>query len=262
MAIMTRCRDDAQAMLDHLQAEKLLQARGAAGLYPAARRGDDVVVYTGEDRREVRAVLHGLRRQRADARTGVCPCLSDLIAPEGSGVPDWIGAFAVAAGFGADEVAQQYEREGDDYRAILVKALADRLAEAFAERLHWQVRHELWGYEPDPEPDNQALVREQYRGIRPAPGYPACPDHTEKPTLMALLDADARLGITLTEGCMMVPGAAVSGWYFSHPEAQYFGLGRIGRDQVADYAVRKGWDLATAERWLAPNLAYDPAAKD
>ncbi len=249
---------DAQEMLDRLQAERLIQARGVAGLFPATRRGDDIVVFAGEDRREVRAVLHNLRRQRADARTGVCPSLADFVAPEESGVADWIGAFAVAAGFGADELARRYERDGDDYRAILVKALADRLAEAFAERLHWQVRHELWGYEPDPDPDNEKLIREQYRGIRPAPGYPACPDHTEKPTLMALLDARERIGIELTESCMMVPGAAVSGWYFSHPEAQYFGLGRIGRDQVVDYAGRKGWDLATAERWLAPSLAYEP----
>ncbi len=257
-----RLYDDAQEMLDLLQAQRLVQARGAAGLFAAARRDDDILVFAAEDRREVRAVLHGLRRQRADARTGVCPCLSDLVAPVESGVPDWIGAFAVAGGFGADELARRYERDRDDYRAILVKALADRLAEAFAERLHWQVRHELWGYEPDPEPDNERLIREEYRGIRPAPGYPACPDHTEKVVLMQLLDAPAQLGIELTESCMMVPGAAVSGWYFSHPEAQYFGLGRIGRDQVADYAARKGWDLATAERWLAPNLAYDPAAKD
>ncbi|MDD5720504.1 MAG: vitamin B12 dependent-methionine synthase activation domain-containing protein, partial [Candidatus Krumholzibacteria bacterium] len=148
------------------------------------------------------------------------------------------------------------------YRAILVKALADRLAEAFAERLHWQVRHELWGYEPDPEPNNESLIREQYRGIRPAPGYPACPDHTEKRVLMDLLDARARLGIELTETCMMVPAAAVSGWYFSHPEARYFGLGRLGRDQVRDYASRKGWTLAEAERRLAPSLAYEPAADE
>jgi 5-methyltetrahydrofolate--homocysteine methyltransferase len=257
-----RLYDDAQAMLDRLQAEKLIEARGAAGFFPAARRGDDIVIYTDESRREVRTVLHHLRRQRVDARTGACPCLADLVAPEDTGIEDWIGAFAVAAGFGADELARTYERDRDDYRAILVKALADRLAEAFAERLHWLVRHEIWGYEPDPEPDNEALIREQYRGIRPAPGYPACPDHTEKPALMELLGAAEHLGITLTESCMMVPGAAVSGWYFSHPEAQYFGLGRIDRDQVTDYAARKGWDLATAERWLAPSLAYDPRAKD
>ena len=257
-----RLFDDAQATLDVMQADKLVQARGAVGLYPAARRGDDVLVYTDENRREARAVLRHLRRQRADARTGVCPCLADLIAPEDSGVCDWIGAFAVAAGFGAGELAERFERDGDPYRAILVKALADRLAEAFAERLHWQVRHELWGYEPDPEPNNESLIREQYRGIRPAPGYPACPDHTEKRVLMDLLDARARLGIELTETCMMVPAAAVSGWYFSHPEARYFGLGRIGRDQVRDYASRKGWTLAEAERRLAPSLAYEPAADE
>jgi 5-methyltetrahydrofolate--homocysteine methyltransferase len=257
-----RIFDDARQMLDHLQAGALIQARGAAGLFPAARRGDDVVVYTDEGRGEIRVVLHHLRRQRADTSSGVCPCLADLIAPEGSGVEDWIGAFAVAAGFGADKLAARYQQDRDDYRAILIKALADRLAEAFAERLHWHVRHELWGYEPNPRPDNEKLIGEQYRGIRPAPGYPACPDHTEKTVLMELLNVREHIGIELTESCMMVPAAAVGGWYFSHPEGRYFGMGRIGRDQVVDYAQRKGWDVPNAERWLAPNLAYETLAKE
>ena len=253
-----RLFDDAQALLDQLEETGEVTAKGALGLFPAARRGDDVVVYTDESRDRERLVLHQLRRQRADARSGVCPCLADFLAPERAGVPDWIGAFAVSGGFGAEELAARHERDGDDYQSILVKAVADRLAEAFAERLHWNVRHELWGYEPCDEPDNAALIREEYRGIRPAPGYPACPDHTEKPALFALLDAEANLGVGLTESCMMTPAASVCGWYFSHPESQYFGIVRIGRDQVADYAERKGWTLAGAERWLSPILAYDP----
>jgi 5-methyltetrahydrofolate--homocysteine methyltransferase len=256
-----RLFDDAQRLLDRMEAEQVVQARGVAGLWPAARRGDDLVIYSDESRQQERMVVHHLRRQRAEAKTGVCPCLADFVAPEDSGVADWVGGFAVSGGFGADEFAAVFERQDDDYHAILVKALADRLAEAFAERLHWQVRHDLWGYEPDPEPDNEQLIAERYRGIRPAPGYPACPDHTEKPALFELLEAPARLGVTLTESCMMVPAASVSGWYFSHPEARYFGIGRIGEDQVADYARRKGWDLATAERWLAPILGYEPSAE-
>jgi 5-methyltetrahydrofolate--homocysteine methyltransferase len=253
-----RLLDDAQAMLDQWEAEGTVQARGVAGLFPAASRGDDIVIYTDESRSEVRQVLHHLRRQRAEAGSGWCPCLADLVAPESSGVPDWIGAFAVSGGFGADEVATGHQAQDDDYRAILAKALADRLAEAFAERLHWNIRHELWGYEPDPAPDNEALIREAYRGIRPAPGYPACPDHTEKGALFELLDAPGLIGVGLTESYMMTPGASVSGWYFSHPASRYFGIVRIGRDQVQDYAERKQWTLAEAERWLSPLLAYDP----
>ena len=259
-----RLYDDAQAMLDTLDATGTLRARGVLGLFPAASRGDDIVVYADEARAHERLVLHHLRRQRADARTGACPCLSDYVAPETSGLPDWVGAFAVSAGFGADEVAARHERDGDVYHAILVKALADRLAEAAAERLHWNVRHELWGYEPDPAPDNEALIREEYRGIRPAPGYPACPDHTEKRLLFALLDVETHVNAGLTESFMMTPAASVCGWYFSHPGARYFGVGRIDRVQVRDYAARKNWTLAEAERWLAPLLAYEPgpAASD
>jgi 5-methyltetrahydrofolate--homocysteine methyltransferase len=182
--------------------------------------------------------------------------LADYIAPADSGVADWLGAFAVTAGVGLDPLVARFEKDNDDYSAILAKALADRLAEAGAEWLHERVRRELWGYAPNEALDNTALIREQYQGIRPAPGYPACPDHTEKATLFELLDATNRVGITLTESFAMLPTAAVSGWYFSHPHAAYFGLGRIEKDQVEDYARRKGMDLRETERWLAPNLNY------
>jgi len=254
-----RLFDDAQAMLAIMAEDDRVKARGVAGLFPAASRGDDIVVYTGDDRREERLILHHLRKQRAGGPDASCPCLADLVAPEDSGRLDWVGAFAVSAGFGAEELAAEFERDGDDYRSILVKSLADRLAEAFAERLHWNIRHELWGFEPDKDPDNESLIKEEYQGIRPAPGYPSCPDHTEKPALFELLDAREHLGVDLTESFMMTPAASVCGWYFSHPDARYFALGRVGRDQVLDYAARKGWTPAEAERWLAPNLAYDPA---
>ena len=198
--------------------------------------------------------IHTLRQQvaRTDSRPDLA--LSDFTAPLGSAAADHIGAFAVTAGHGLDEVKTRFEAANDDYSAILVTALADRLAEAFAERLHELVRRELWGYAVDEELDNAALVAERYQGIRPAPGYPACPDHTEKLTIFRLLEAEARAGITLTESMAMLPAASVSGYYFWHPQAHYFGLGRIGRDQLEDYARRKGWSIAEAERWLAPNL--------
>jgi 5-methyltetrahydrofolate--homocysteine methyltransferase len=183
--------------------------------------------------------------------------LADFVAPRETGVADYVGAFAVTAGHGLDELARSFEAAHDDYNAILAKALADRLAEAFAERLHERVRREYWAYAPGEALDNTALIKEQYQGIRPAPGYPACPDHTEKQTLFDLLRAEANVGITLTESFAMFPTASVSGWYFWRPEAQYFGVGRIERDQVADYAQRKGLDLATTERWLSPNLNYE-----
>ncbi|HLF23920.1 MAG TPA: vitamin B12 dependent-methionine synthase activation domain-containing protein, partial [Burkholderiales bacterium] len=179
-------------------------------------------------------------------------------APKETGVTDYIGAFAVTAGIGADELAKKYEADHDDYKAIMVKALADRLAEAFAERLHERVRREFWGYAADEHLDNNNLIKEAYRGIRPAPGYPACPDHTEKPTLFALIDATRKAKIKLTESHAMWPAASVSGWYFAHPDSAYFAVGQLGKDQVEDYARRNGIDLATAERWLAPNLGYDP----
>ena len=185
-------------------------------------------------------------------------CLADLVAPKESGVTDYIGGFACTAGIGAEEIAKAFEAEHDDYNAIMFKVLADRLAEAFTELMHERVRKEFWGYNPDENFDNDALIREEYRGIRPAPGYPACPDHTEKGLLFDLLEAPVNAGITLTESFAMAPGAAVSGFYFAHPDARYFGLGRINKDQVEDYAKRKGWGMQEAERWLAPNLAYNP----
>jgi 5-methyltetrahydrofolate--homocysteine methyltransferase len=251
---------DATAMLEKIIAEKWYKASGVVGFWPAARDGDDVVVYADESRTTELARLHSLRQQmpkdksREDGgRANVA--LADFIAPVG-GRPDWIGGFAVTAGHGELEVAQKFKAAGDDYSAILSTALADRLAEAFAEALHRKVRTELWGYAPDEPFDIDALIAEKYRGVRPAPGYPAQPDHTEKATLFKLLDATAAAGIELTESFAMSPPASVSGLYFSHPEAYYFGVGRIEKDQVEDYARRKGWDLKTAERWLAPILNY------
>jgi 5-methyltetrahydrofolate--homocysteine methyltransferase len=252
---------DASALLDRIVRERLLRARGVVGFFPAATVGDDIEVYRQPDRREQLAVVHTLRQQMAKQPGRPNLALADFVAPADSGVIDWIGAFAVTAGHGLDELVAQFQARQDDYSAILAKALADRLAEAFAERLHQRVRRELWGYAPDEALANEDLIRERYQGIRPAPGYPACPDHTEKATLFALLGAEERAGIRLTESFAMLPGAAVSGWYFWRPEAQYFGVGKIDRDQVEDYARRKGMDLAAAERWLAPNLAYDAEAQ-
>jgi 5-methyltetrahydrofolate--homocysteine methyltransferase len=250
--------DDAQAMLDRIVAEKWLTARGVYGFWPANAVGDDIEVYTDDGRGEVMTTLHHLRQQ-GEHRDGVPhKALSDFVAPRESGLPDHVGGFAVTSGHGLTERITAFKDELDDYSAILLEALADRLAEAFAERLHQRVRTELWGTEPGEELDNDDLIAERYRGIRPAPGYPACPDHTEKQTLWELLDVEASAGIELTESMAMWPGAAVSGWYFAHPDAQYFVVGRLGRDQVVDYAERKGWSLAEAERWLAPNLGYLP----
>ena len=248
---------DAQEMLDRIEAEDLLGTAAVVGLFPAASDGDDVTIYASEERSSTRAVVHGLRQQFGKGDRGN-RCLSDYVAPTHSGRADWLGAFTVTAGIGAAELAAAYEAAHDDYHAIMVKALADRLAEAFAERLHQLVRTELWGYAPAETLDNDALIAEEFVGIRPAPGYPACPDHTEKRTLFELLDVEESIGVALTESCAMTPAASVSGWYLSHPDARYFGVGRIGRDQVADYARRKGWTLEEAERWLAPNLGYDP----
>ena len=209
-------------------------------------------------RRESTVTLHHLRQQADKPAERPDFCLADFIAPKEFGKPDWIGGFAVTAGLGIEEHLARFHAELDDYSSIILKALADRLAEAFAERLHQRVRREFWGYVPDEQLDNAALIAEQYQGIRPAPGYPACPDHTEKTTLFKLLDATKNAGIELTEGFSMYPAAAVSGWYFSHPGSQYFVVGRLSREQVEDYAKRKGWTLAEAERWLASNLDYDP----
>ncbi|WP_372734080.1 methionine synthase [Nocardioides sp.] len=250
--------DDAQAMLDRIIEEKWLRASGVFGFFPANAVGDDIVLYTDESRSEVLTTLHNLRQQ-GDHREGVPNrSLGDFVAPAETELPDHVGAFAVTAGLGAAERITAMKAENDDYSAILLEALADRLAEAFAERLHQRVRTEFWGHEPDEQLDNESLIAEKYHGIRPAPGYPACPEHTEKATLWSLLDVESKTGIALTESMAMWPGAAVSGWYFSHPQAQYFVVGRLGRDQVADYAERKGWTLDEAERWLSPNLGYDP----
>jgi 5-methyltetrahydrofolate--homocysteine methyltransferase len=250
--------DDAQAMLDQLIEEKWLTANGVIGLFPANAVGDDIEVYLTEERTTPHAVLHHLRQQ-GEHREGVPNrALSDFVAPKETGLRDYIGGFAVTAGLGSLEKVTEFKEKLDDYNAILVESLADRLAEAFAERMHERVRKELWGYAPDEHLDNVALIKEQYDGIRPAPGYPACPEHTEKRTLWELLDVAANTGIELTDSMAMWPGASVSGFYFSHPESQYFVVGRLGRDQVAEYAERKGWTLAEAERWLSANLGYDP----
>jgi 5-methyltetrahydrofolate--homocysteine methyltransferase len=256
----TELYNDAQAMLDKLIAEKWLTAKGVIGFWPAAQTGDDIEVYaeTGTAKRKPIATLRHLRQQVDKPVERPDFCLADFIAPKDSGVQDWVGGFAVTAGIGIDEHVARFEAEHDDYSAILLKALADRLAEAFAERLHERVRKEFWGYQPDEALDNDTLIAEGYRGIRPAPGYPACPEHTEKGTLFELLDATTHTTVQLTEGFAMYPTAAVSGWYFSHPDSQYFVVGRVGREQVEDYAKRKGWDRTEAERWLAPYLDYDP----
>ncbi|MBX7433239.1 methionine synthase [Mycobacterium sp. Y57] len=250
--------DDAQAMLDTLIKEKWLTANGVIGFFPANAVGDDIEVYTDETRTEVLTTLHNLRQQ-GEHREGIPNrSLGDFIAPKETGVTDYVGAFAVTAGLGSADKIAEFKAGHDDYSAILLESLADRLAEAFAERMHQRVREEFWGYQPDEQLDNEELIAEKYTGIRPAPGYPACPEHTEKATLFELLDVRERTGIELTESMAMWPGAAVSGWYFSHPQSQYFVVGRLAQDQVADYAGRKGWTLAEAERWLAPNLGYNP----
>lgn len=249
---------DAQAMLDRIVEEKWLTARGVYGFFPASAVGDDTELYTDESRTEVLATLHHLRQQ-GDHREGVPNrSLADYVAPRETGLPDHVGAFAVTTGIGTQERVAAFRKDSDDYSAILLESLADRLAEAFAERLHQRVRTEFWGHVADEDLANEDLIAEKYVGIRPAPGYPACPEHTEKQTLWKLLDVERNAGITLTDSMAMWPGAAVSGWYFSHPQSQYFVVGRLGREQVAEYAERKGWTLAEAERWLSPNLGYDP----
>ncbi|WP_425577439.1 methionine synthase [Nocardioides endophyticus] len=250
--------DDAQAMLDRLIAEKWLTANAVFGFFPASAVGDDIELYTDESRSTVRTTLHNLRQQ-GEHRDGVPNrSLGDFVAPRETGLADHVGAFAVTAGLGSQEHIQSFKDANDDYSAIMLEALADRLAEAFAERLHQRVRTEFWGHVTDEQLSNEDLIAERYAGIRPAPGYPACPEHTEKQTLWELLDVEASAGIQLTESMAMWPGAAVSGWYFSHPDSQYFVVGRLARDQIADYAERKGWTVEEAERWLSPNLGYDP----
>jgi 5-methyltetrahydrofolate--homocysteine methyltransferase len=250
--------DDAQEMLDTLIKEKWLTANGVIGFFPANAVGDDIEVYTDETRTEVLTTLHNLRQQ-GEHRNGIPNrSLGDFIAPKGTGLADYVGAFAVTAGLGIHDRIAEFKAANDDYSAILLESLADRLAEAFAERLHQRVRKEFWGFQPGEQLDNEELIGEKYVGIRPAPGYPACPEHTEKATLWQMMDVQERTGIELTESMAMWPGAAVSGWYFSHPQSQYFVVGRMAQDQVADYAKRKGWTLQEAERWLGPNLGYNP----
>ena len=254
---------DARRMLQALIEEKWLKARAVVGFFPAQSAGDDDInVYGDETRQTVRLRLHQLRQQKSKPQDQAQLCLADFVAPVHSGRADYIGAFAVTAGIGIDEHVARFEAAHDDYSSIMLKALADRLAEALAERMHERVRRELWGYAAHEQLDSTGLIREEYQGIRPAPGYPACPDHTEKATLWRLLDADHTAGIRLTESFAMFPTAAVSGFYFSHPRSHYFGVGKIDRDQVASYAQRKGMDLAEVERWLSPNLGYDPDAVD
>jgi 5-methyltetrahydrofolate--homocysteine methyltransferase len=250
---------DARAMLDQLVAEKWVRASGVVGFWPANRDGDDVALFADETRGNEIARLHTLRQQIDKGEGKINFALADYVAP--NGVADYVGAFAVTAGLGEKDVAIRFKRANDDYSAILAQALCDRLAEAFAEALHAKVRRELWGYAKDETLSTDDLIAEQYRGIRPAPGYPAQPDHTEKLIIFNLLDARANTGIDLTESMAMTPPSSVSGLYLAHPQAEYFGTGKIDRDQVEDYARRKGWDVATAERWLSPILAYDPMLK-
>jgi 5-methyltetrahydrofolate--homocysteine methyltransferase len=277
----TKLYVDAQIMLRQIIAEKWLTAKGVFGFFPAnrAENGDDIILFKDDNRKEEVTRLHHIRQQMDKKRGGYNQCLSDYIAPlnpHGAGcacctgkldiparhIRDYIGGFAVTAGIGIDEHIARFEADHDDYHSIMLKALADRLAEAFAERLHEKVRKEFWGYAKDENLDNEALIAEKYRGIRPAPGYPANPEHTEKGLLWDLLKPTDSIGLRLTENFAMYPTAAVSGFYFSHPESRYFGVGAIGRDQVEDYAHRKGMSIGEAERWLAPNLGYDPEEFD
>jgi 5-methyltetrahydrofolate--homocysteine methyltransferase len=250
--------EDAQAMLAQIIDEKWLTARAVIGFFPANSFDDDILVFSDESRDDVVTVLHHLRQQLAKPPERPNWCLSDFVAPAETELRDYIGAFAVTAGIGIEAHVQRFEAAHDDYSSILLKALADRLAEAFAERMHERVRREFWGYASDESLANEQLIAEKYRGIRPAPGYPACPDHTEKQTLWELLEPDRNAGVELTDSFAMYPASSVSGWYFSHPKSRYFGTGKIQRDQVEDYAERKGLEIREVERWLAPVLGYDP----
>jgi len=244
-------------MLEDIIRSGSLQARAVVGLYPANSSGDDVLLYTDDARGEVATTFHMLRQQTDRGLSRSCLCLADYVAPVESGIPDYMGVFAVTAGIGVNALVRSYEAAHDDYSAIMVKALADRLAEALAEHMHEEVRRHLWGYAADEDLSNEELVSEKYRGIRPAPGYPACPDHSEKRILFDLLGVEEAIDLHLTENCAMTPTAAVSGFYLAHPQSTYFSVGRIDRDQVEDYAARKGMTLAETERWLRPNLGYD-----
>jgi 5-methyltetrahydrofolate--homocysteine methyltransferase len=247
--------NNAQALLRDIISHGWLTARAVIGLFPANSVDDDILLYTDDSRREVLTTFHTLRQQSDKGPNRACYALADFIAPAESGVADYLGCFAVTTGIGLKELVAKYEADHDDYCAIMAKALAGRLAEALAEFMHEQVRKEFWGYTPDENFSNEELIKEAYRGIRPAPGYPACPDHTEKGILFDLLDVTKNIDLRLTENFAMLPAAAVSGWYFGHPEARYFSVGKLGRDQVEDYARRKGMSIAEVERWLRPNTA-------
>jgi 5-methyltetrahydrofolate--homocysteine methyltransferase len=251
--------DDAQTMLRQIVEERWFNPKAVIGFWPANSVGDDIRLYTGESRQETLATFHGLRQQLSKRDGRANTCLSDFVAPEGSGLADYVGGFVVTAGLEEVRIAERFERMNDDYRSILVKALADRIAEAFAERMHERVRREFWGYAANETIATEDLMKEEYDGIRPAPGYPAQPDHTEKVTLFDLLKAERRIGVKLTESYAMWPGSSVSGLYIAHPQAHYFGVAKVERDQVEDYAARKGMDVAEVERWLGPILNYDPA---
>ena len=250
--------DNAQKMLDRIETEGWFNPRGVVGLWPANAEGDDILVWKDEERQEIAARMPQLRQQGKKSGNKPHMSLADFVAPKGT--PDWVGGFAVTTGPEVHEIADRWKAEGNDYDSIMVQSLGDRIAEAFAEALHARVRRSLWGYAPDERLENDDLIAEKYRGIRPAPGYPACPDHTEKPKIFDLLQAPEHTGLRLTESFAMWPAAAVSGMYFAHPEAQYFGIGRLGPDQVGDYARRKEMDLAEMEKWLAPSLGYTPGA--
>ena len=243
-------------MLQEILAKKLITPLGIIGFWPANSIGDDIEIYTDDKRQSIKTVLHTLRQQLEQRRKAKPNfALADFIAPKESGKADWIGGFAVTAGHEVEVLVEQYKKDNDDYRAIMLLALANRFAEAFAETMHERVRKEYWGYASDEVLSNADLISEKYRGIRPAPGYPACPDHTEKGTLFALLNAEQEIGIKLTESFAMQPAASVSGIYYAHPESRYFAVGKIAEDQLLDYAERKGWSAEEARRWLSPVLA-------
>jgi 5-methyltetrahydrofolate--homocysteine methyltransferase len=252
----TQLYNDAKEMLKRLIDEKWLKAKGVVGIWPANSIGDDILVYTNENRTKKHAIFHTLRQQLKKAKGQPNIALSDFIASDNQGLDDYVGGFAVTSGLGIENWVENFEKEDDDYSAILLKALADRLAEAFAEWLHYKVRSEYWGYSTNETLCTEDLIKEKYQGIRPAPGYPACPDHTEKRTLFELLAVEKNIGITLTDSYAMFPASSVSGLYFAHPESKYFGLGKIGKDQVKDYSVRKGLSIEEVEKWLGPNLNY------
>jgi len=243
-------------MLKRIVNDKLLTAKAVFGIFPANAIGDDIKIYIDDNRSDSLGVVHNFRQQVEKPAGKSYDCLTDFIAPENSGIKDYIGAFALSTGFGVEKFIADFKNKQDDYKSIMIKLLADRLAEAFAEKLHERIRKEFWAYAEDENLSMDELISGKYIGIRPAPGYPSCPDHTEKRLLFDLLDVEKNIGMELTENFAMKPAASVCGWYLSHPESHYFSLGQIGRDQVGDYARRKGMSVTEVERWLAPNLFY------